>query len=79
MPLTELAGKKEGRIVAITGGRGIKQKLDALGIRTGMKIKKISSQILQGPVLIQFGNTKIAIGRGMAGRIFVEPIHVEHE
>jgi ferrous iron transport protein A len=79
MPLTELDGGKEGRVVEISGGRAIRQKLDALGIRTGMKIKKINSQILRGPVLVQSGNTKIAIGCGMAGRIIIEPVHIEHK
>ncbi|MBI4655648.1 MAG: FeoA domain-containing protein [Elusimicrobia bacterium] len=79
IPLTDLDRGKTGKVLEISGGRGIRQKLDALGIRTGVKIKKISSQILRGPAIVQAGNTKVAIGYGMAGKIIVDVVHHEHK
>jgi len=43
-----------------------------LGIRPGKKITKISSMLMRGPVTVQAGHTQIAIGFGMANKIFVE-------
>jgi len=42
-----------------------------LGIIPGSKITLISGNT-RGPVLIRVGNSKIALGRGMAESIFVE-------
>jgi len=61
-----------GKVIKINGGKGIHQKLEALGIRPGVQIKRVSSVMLGGPIVVQVGNTKIAIGRGMAEKIVVE-------
>jgi len=47
-------------------------RLNALGIRTGKRITKISSMLLHGPVTIQIDRMRVAIGFGMAEKIFVE-------
>ncbi len=61
-----------GRIVEINGGHGIAVKLESMGIRSGSNIKKISQQIMRGPIIIAKGNTQVAIGFGMAKKIFIE-------
>ena len=48
------------------------RRLDALGIRVGETITKVSSQWMRGPVLVRHGNTDVAIGYGMAQKIMVE-------
>lgn len=70
--LTDLKSGTEGVIAGIDGGRGMISKLEALGIRIGVRIKKISTQFMRGPVIVQVGNTQVAIGYGMARRVFVE-------
>ena len=67
---TMQAGEK-GEVVGIQGGWGMLRKLEALGIRKGVKVKKLSAQPMRGPVFVQTGNTKVAIGFGMARRILV--------
>lgn len=47
-------------------------RLSALGIRPGKRITKVSSMLMRGPVTIQSGQTQLAVGFGMAGRIIVE-------
>ncbi|WP_459202287.1 FeoA family protein [Methanococcus sp. CF] len=47
------------------------RKFYELGILPGCKITLIS-QTNHGPVLIRVGNSKVALGRGMAESIFVE-------
>ncbi|MFH1352557.1 MAG: FeoA family protein [bacterium] len=74
MPLHDLTQVKERvvcEIVEMTGGMGFAGKLAAMGITVGTKVKKISSQIMKGPVTIQLGNTQVAIGFGMAKKIIV--------
>jgi ferrous iron transport protein A len=47
-------------------------RLNALGIRPGKKITKVNSMLMRGPVTVQLGSTRLAIGFGMANRILVE-------
>ncbi|MDA3813412.1 MAG: FeoA family protein [Candidatus Cloacimonetes bacterium] len=56
----------------IVGGRQFINKAESLGIREGVQITKVSSQMMQGPITIKVGQTQIAIGRGMANRIIIE-------
>lgn len=72
MNLTQLKEKEKCRVIGIEGGHDIEKKLEALGIRKGIEITKISSQVFKGPVLVQAGSTSIAIGHGMAKKILVE-------
>ncbi len=74
--LVQMRAGQKGKIVEIDGGFGLAQKLDALGIRTGREITKVSGQLMRGPVLLQHNNTQAAVGFGMASRIFVE-VHGE--
>lgn len=57
-------------------GRGwrLQKKLENLGIREGVVIRKVSQQAFRGPVIIEIGNTRIAIGCFMAAAIKVEEI-----
>jgi len=70
--LTMMKAGTRGTIAQIKGGRWLKMRLNSLGIRSGVKITKISSQLLRGPVTIGMGNTQVAIGFGMARKIIVE-------
>lgn len=70
--LSEMPPGEKGRISAIQGGRGLVRKLDAMGIRIGKEITKVSEQWMRGPVLLRQGNTQVAIGFGMAQQILIE-------
>ena len=70
--LAQMRSGQRGRIVEINGGYGLAQKLDALGIRTGKEITKVSEQLMRGPVLLRQDNTQAALGFGMASRVVVE-------
>ncbi|MCK4352434.1 ferrous iron transport protein A [candidate division WOR-3 bacterium] len=72
LSLMELKVGESGRVVEIGGGFGLRRKLEALGVREGVIIKKMSSQLMGGPVVIQVGRTQVALGRGMARRIIVK-------
>jgi len=61
-----------GKVVQIQGGRGMIGRLEVLGIRIGRELRKVSSQFMRGPVVLEVGNTQIAVGFGMASKILVE-------
>ena len=59
-------------IVEIKGGYGLIKKLENLGLRPGIEITKVSSQLIHGPITIQAGNSQVAVGFGMAQKIILE-------
>ncbi len=70
--LTEMTAGQTGKVARVHGGHGFRARLEALGIRPGMKITKVSGQIMRGPIIVKIGNSQLAIGFGMARRVFVE-------
>ncbi len=70
--LNKMKNGQRGIVVDTLGGSGLIKRLNALGIRLGQKVTKISSIYMQGPVTIQVNNTQVAIGFGMAKKIIVE-------
>lgn len=69
--LNELKSGEKGIVQQIDGGRLLMDRLNALGIRPGKEILKISSMFTNGPVTIQIDRTQIAIGLGMAKKILI--------
>jgi len=63
---------QSGKVVQIQGGHRMVNRLSALGIRPGKEITKLSSMLMRGPVTVQSGSTRLAIGYGMTNRILVE-------
>ncbi len=72
--LTQIDENTVVKIEKIVGGIGVVRKLDALGIREGLKIEKLTPKHFKGPVVIRLGNTQFAIGYGIAKKILVEEI-----
>jgi ferrous iron transport protein A len=73
--LTDLAQLKQGEsgtIVDIQGGQGLIKRLESLGIRPGVKITKLTAQFMRGPVTMRIGNSRIAVGFGMAKKIVLQ-------
>ena len=69
--LTDLAPGEEAVVESLQGGRGIQHRLRALGIGEGQRVRKLSAVGLGGPVILQVHRAQVAIGRGMARKIFV--------
>jgi ferrous iron transport protein A len=61
-----------GVVVRMVGGRHMINRLDALGIRQGKRITKLSSMFMKGPVTIKFDGLQVAIGYRMANKIVVK-------
>ena len=69
--LRQMQTGQRGIVFQIQGGRGLINRLSALGIRPGQRITKVGSTFMRGPVTIQVGNAQVAIGFGMANKIIV--------
>ncbi|HEY4711765.1 MAG TPA: FeoA family protein [Dehalococcoidia bacterium] len=72
LTLAEMRTGQTGIVVGVLGGPGLIRRLDALGIRPGRKVTKLSSTLFRGPVILRVNNTQVAIGFGMAKKIIVE-------
>jgi ferrous iron transport protein A len=71
MPLSHMRPGQGGVIVEIQGGFGLINRLNALGILPGKRVRKISAMVARGPVTIEVDRVQVAIGFGMAKRIIV--------
>lgn len=79
-PLTALKNGESGTIKSIKtgsgrgkGGRwGFKKRLMDMGLTPGTKVTVINSAPFHGPIEVHVRGSTLALGRGMAERIFVE-------
>jgi len=72
LTLAEMRTGQSGTVVGVLGGHGLIGRLDALGIRPGRKVTKLSSTLFRGPVTLRVNNSRVAVGFGMAKKIIVE-------
>ncbi len=73
MPLTMVSPGEEVRMVAIHGGQRIRKRLADLGLTPGTLIRVLHSA--GGPLILAFkDDARLALGRGMAHKIQVEPV-----
>jgi len=70
--LLDMPSGEKGIISAIHGGYGLTQKLENMGFRIGKEIVKVNKQWRRGPIIVQSGNSQVALGHGIARRIMVE-------
>jgi ferrous iron transport protein A len=72
MTLARMQRGQSGTVVQIQGGRGLVNRLNALGVFPGKRITKISSMFMRGPVTIEVDRVEVAIGFGMANKVIVK-------
>ncbi|WFA08400.1 FeoA domain-containing protein [Tissierella sp. Yu-01] len=70
MTLLDLLPNEEGRIKQISGGRNVNKRLFELGLNRGAKFKVVKNDI--GPVILNLSGNKLALGRGLASKIFIQ-------
>ena len=75
--LISLKSGEKSVFIDVQGGWGIMRRLEAMGIRAGVIITKVSDQFLRGPVTIKVNNTQLAIGYNMARKIIVKKLEEE--
>lgn len=72
LTLAQMGIGQTGTVVRVLGGHGLIRRLDALDIRPGKKVTKISSTLFHGPVTLRVDNSQVALGFGMAKKIIVQ-------
>lgn len=73
LTLAQARPGQTGTVVEILGGHGLIRRLDALGIRPGKKVTKVSSTLFRGPVILRMDSAQVAVGFGMARKIIMQP------
>ena len=72
IPLSMLSSGQRGVIVYLTAGRGLHDRLTAMGLGLGSKVEVIYRGA-PGPFLVAIKETRLAIGQGIAHKIMVNP------
>ena len=80
LPLTALRDGEGGIIKSVEESRargrrrgwGFQKRLMDMGLTPGTRITVVKSAPLRGPVEVSVRGSRLALGRGMAERIFVE-------
>ena len=72
IPLNQMKEGENGIIVEIQGGFGFVRRMESMNIRAGKQVTKLSTIFRRGPITIRLDNTQVALGFGMANKIFVE-------
>ena len=70
--VAEMRPGQTGIVVELSGGHGMVRRMQAMGIRPGVTVTKLSAQPFRGPVSLQVGGMQVAVGYGLARRIMVE-------
>jgi len=70
IPLPFVPFGKEVEVVHINGGEGMRRRLLDMAIYPGTKVKLLSS-FGRGRIVVQVGEARFALGRGIAYRIIV--------
>lgn len=70
--LTDMETGQTGTVVEVVSGKGVYNRLRALGIRQGTEITKRSGTFGRGPVVLQVGGTQVALGLGISQKVIVE-------
>lgn len=74
MPLSMVAPGESVRLVQIHGGHTVRRRLVELGLTPGVILCVVQGGAF-GPLIIAFkDDARLALGRGMAHKIEVEPV-----
>ena len=68
--LADLPNNKTGIVVAFNGGAEFQQRITSLGVFIGCEVKTLDNKARNG-ILIGVGESRIAIGHGMAEKIIL--------
>jgi ferrous iron transport protein A len=65
------------QIQKLHGGHHFLSRLASLGFTPGARVKVVQN-FGRGPIIVNLRDTRVALGRGEAGKILVEPVPGGH-
>ncbi|MBN1264296.1 MAG: ferrous iron transport protein A [Anaerolineales bacterium] len=71
--LSKAASGQQVKLISIDAGRGLTHRLAELGLTPGVELSVVQAD-RSGPVLVSVRGSRIALGRGMAHKLKIEPI-----
>jgi len=71
LTLIQLKPGHKARVISISGGKNLHDRMMTLGIYNNQEISKLSHIGLKGPVVVKVGRSIIALGHGVAEKITV--------
>jgi ferrous iron transport protein A len=74
MTLLEVSVGTTVQVVSLHGGGGLRSRLTQHGLYEGDTLRVLRLAPLGGPVLVEVNGREIALGRGVAQKIQVEPV-----
>lgn len=75
--LTRLREGETGVVAHTVGGFGLVRRLAEMGLTPGVEVKVLRTGPFRGPFEIEVRGVALALGRGVASRVFVRPLRSE--
>ncbi len=72
MYLKDMQTGQRGLVVRINKGHAAERRLFEIGLVPGASVEVVSRHPFHGPLLLQVGNTRIAVGQRIAEAVEVE-------
>ncbi len=72
MVLLDVEKGKQVRVLSLSGGAGLEDKLTQHGLYPGDCVRVLRTAPMGGPLLVDVHGREIALGRGVAEKIMVE-------
>ena len=81
LPLTKLKNRESGNITAIKSERGrkgqgrgwgLERRLEDMGLTPGTTVTVVKTALFHGPLEVLVRGSRLALGRGIAKRIYVK-------
>jgi len=72
LPLISLKAGEKGTVAFAFGGRGLVRRLAEMGLTPGTEVKIVRSAPFHGPLEIEVRGSSLALGYGVASKVFVK-------
>lgn len=72
--LTCLCEGEKGVMAHAVGGYGLVRKLAEMGLTPGVEVRLLRKCPFRGPVEIEVRGVSLALGQGVASKVFVKPM-----
>lgn len=73
-PLSAMRRGDRGVVAVLRGGREFRDVMTGMGLRPGAEVTLMSKGGRGGPIMAAIGESRVALGRGMAERVWVRRV-----